>query len=221
MCGVIGFSTRDLADDDVLLLRELFLESRIRGLHAFGFSVEIRTPNAVGWQRSTFKSSSLDETLENIEGLSAWEGSGLRFVGHTRYSTSGPPENVENNQPLVKGNVALAFNGVLDQRSKEERERSYGRSFETDNDGELFIDRVQAARNLGKTWDESAEEALAATTGSFAGVFLGGKGFLVAIRNEARPLRRAGSFLFSTADIGRRALGNEGELLEPGRAYLA
>lgn len=188
MCGVIGYSCDDPRPSHADALRSLFYESRVRGMHAFGFSV---------WdgERVTTR-----RFLDLKDCLAAIPRGVTRLVGHSRYSTSGDYQTVANNQPLQIGESALAFNGVISMAAKAEYERQYGRQYETENDGEIFLDKFVR--------DDGWLQFVARGRFSFAGLMLRG-GKLTALRNANRPLFRLSSdgatFFASTADIFRRA----------------
>jgi glutamine phosphoribosylpyrophosphate amidotransferase len=188
MCGVIGLSTDAPRPRHVAALRRLFEESRVRGLHAFGFSTWDGT--AVVTRRFL----KLDECLE------ALPAAPTRMIGHCRYSTSGDHTKLENNQPIQAGEASLAFNGVISMATKPEYERQYGRQYRTDNDGEIFLDKFLR----GDAW----EAFVAGGRFSFAGLILH-RGELVALRNARRPLyvcaEAGATFYASTSDIFRRA----------------
>ena len=172
MCGVIGYvppSEGPMPDTGELfhMFWRLLSESRIRGMHAYG----IARPGFV------FRSLDFDEV---------WKHFDPRFptIAHCRYSTSGDWRKLENNQPIVVGQLALAFNGVIHMGTKEELERDFGVDLETDNDGEAFLRRIIED---GDTSAETFHHYIMRMDGSFAGVWLQGDK-LYAGRNERRPL---------------------------------
>lgn len=188
MCGIIGYASDSPKASHAKQLGLLFSESKIRGLHAFGFSW------IDGNDLTTKKFSDESRCIESLPKLTS------RLIGHCRYSTSGDYKDIENNQPLQIGQTALAFNGVISMATKEENEREYGRRYETDNDGEIFLDKL--------TRDDGWEEFVARGKFSFAGLALR-DGKIIALRNKNRPLYRVDSngatFFASTADIFKRA----------------
>lgn len=188
MCGVIGYACDAPQPRHADALRSLFYESRVRGLHAFGFST---------WDGERV----VTQRFLDLKGCLAAIPRGVtRLIGHCRYSTSGDYQTVSNNQPLQIADAAVAFNGVISMATKPEYERQYGREYETENDGEIFLDKF--VRNDG--W----LEFVARGRFSFAGLTLQ-RGRLTALRNKNRPLFRVeqgtATFFASTADIFRRA----------------
>jgi glutamine phosphoribosylpyrophosphate amidotransferase len=188
MCGVIGYACDAPELQHVDSLRSLLYESRVRGLHAFGFSL---------WDGDRV----VTQRFLDLKGCIAAIPRGVtRLIGHCRYSTSGDYQNVANNQPLQIGEAAMAFNGVISMATKAEYERQNGRKYATENDGEIFLDKF--VRNDG--W----LEFVARGRFSFAGLTLH-RDRMTALRNKSRPLFRvdqgSATFLASTADIFRRA----------------
>lgn len=192
MCGVIGYvpSEGPMPDAGELFhtFWRLFSESRVRGMHAYG----IARPGFV------FRSHDFDEV---------WKHFDPRFptIAHCRYSTSGDWQTMNNNQPIVVGDLALAFNGVIHMGTKEELERDFGIDLVTDNDGEAFLRRIV---DDGDTSAETFHHFIVRMDGSFAGVWLDGDK-LYAGRNERRPLWSSvvsGAVWYaSTKDIFTRA----------------
>lgn len=201
MCGVIAYNSERPGPGDIEMLKRLFVESGIRGLHSCGYVASFDEPIKDTWNGrgdnvvvKSFGIGALNETLmESAAGAK-------RLIGHTRYSTSGDWENHNNNQPLVVGEISLAFNGCIHMGLRQEYEAVYGKTYVTDNDGEIFARKVLD----GEDWEKFVAEG----TFSFAGAFLFKKALWV-IRNRNRPLwtakRGPSTFVASTRDILARA----------------
>lgn len=185
MCGVIG-AVGGLQPD---VIRRVFEQSRIRGLHAFG----------AAWLEAGAVRVSRSLTWEPIDALVSQLDTPALLL-HARYSTSGDWQVLDNNQPLMLNGTALVFNGVISMATQAEMERQYNVQLTHDNDGELFLRWL--AQGL------AVAEVARLMQGSFAGCWLTPNG-LSALRNVRRPLWRAqveGMTLYaSTADILRRA----------------
>lgn len=202
VCGVLGFYSKDPRPAHLEAICNLFEQSKVRGLHAAGFSVwEPKELHRDGIR--TVKAFNVEDIKKEI--MKMRYSPPQILIGHTRYSTSGDWKDHTNNQPIHLGDGAsLVFNGVIHQGKKEEYEKIYGRRYVTDNDGEIvlrkFLDEGHgvAARFVGKG------------KFSFAGAWLS-KGEIYIARNEFRPLYEAtfldGKFFASTRDIFRRAGG--------------
>ena len=210
MCGVVAYATEEAQGADLGVLSRIFEQSKIRGLHSAGFSwttlKQVRTEK--------FRSvTALNERLRDL--WESLEGEPVRLIGHTRYSTSGDWQEERNNQPLDLGEIALAFNGCIHMGLRPEYEAVYGRTYVTDNDGEIFCRKVLD----GEDWTEF----VASAAFSFAGAFLHA-GELWVVRNKRRPLWEGiwgqARYIASTRDIFSRAVfpGSIREV-EPCRAF--
>jgi glutamine phosphoribosylpyrophosphate amidotransferase len=207
MCGIIGYCTYEPNVAHLQALKLLLFESKIRGLHAFGIThSQVNVDNIDDVILITKKFYRLDDLIAYIESVYPFYDAIL----HTRYSTSGDWEVLENNQPIVVNNYSLVFNGVISMKTKQEMEKEYDVSLKTDNDGELFIRSILAGSN--------PEQFVTNITGSFAGLWYDPMcddivGKIFAIRNSRRPLWIVNYdadtvFVASTKDIVMRALGN-------------
>jgi len=188
MCGIVGFHTKNRDENDAFRVFKLIRQSRIRGLHSFGFSWY---ENGQILSKKYFQKEFKDLKIPDSDTL----------IFHNRYSTSGDFHHHKNNQPIDIGDLSLAFNGVIDMRTKKEMEDHYGIKMETDNDGEIVL-RVSNG-------DPKQMVHFVANKGSFSGILLQG-GDLYAFTNGRRPLYRAvigeSTFVASTQDIFQRAL---------------
>jgi glucosamine 6-phosphate synthetase-like amidotransferase/phosphosugar isomerase protein len=191
MCGIIGYSCCQPVDGHRYWLKNLIIESNIRGTHAYGISY------AKSGIIITEKFRTIDGLLKFIEKIDIPEN----LIIHNRYDTSGDYHVIENNQPIQIDNFSLAFNGVISMRTRIENEKYFGVKLDTDNDGEIFLKLYIDHRNMIHFIDNDNI--------SFAGLMLY-KDTLVALRNKKRPLYRIkgeGVTLFaSTSDIFKRAL---------------
>ena len=202
MCGVVGyFPSHNPHIDNNSRFGELMRESSIRGMHAYGFTQ---------WDGKQFHlaKETFDICEYDFEKIDAMLCGPLKSfdihhptIGHTRYSTSGDWQDARNNQPLVfpEGDFALAFNGVVDMRTKAEMEEKYHIKLKYDNDGEVAI-------ALGRLANSPQIKVI---PGSFAGVWLH-NGELFMARNAKRPLwtilgEDGSIWVASTRDIFRRA----------------
>jgi glutamine phosphoribosylpyrophosphate amidotransferase len=224
MCGVIGYYTNNPSKEHVHNMQRLFLESKIRGLHAAGFAYSNLLKDS-GYTVQRFLS--IDETLISLKELANSGHIPNGMIGHTRYSTSGDFHKLENNQPLsvtLEGDfhidgvrkkstqqTVLAFNGVISMASKEEMEISISSKMQTDNDGELFLRRLFV--------NGEYPHDIIKHTGSFAGAWFDSPSSeIILLRNRHRPLytylSEDGGTLYwaSTKDIFRRAFNSDIEV---------
>ena len=217
MCAVIGFYPSADADatETRLAFAALVRESVIRGMHSYGLAWQMR--HAIQYT----KTHSLDELLASLDTT-------VPCIFHARYSTSGDWQNHTNNQPIVVtdhpgADMAIALNGVVDMGTKEEIERRWEVSLESENDAEIVLRRMQRGQNREQRLD-ILDTFVRNLTGSFAAVLLVNDR-MYAIRNARRPLWRArwkrAHWFASTRDIFVRAGFPESEAQEvtPGGVY--
>lgn len=205
MCGVVGYQTATPSRVLAQAFTALCEASLIRGLHACG----------VAWwdvgQR--LHGRKWHDTAAALRELPLLLSRARAAVWHNRYSTSGDWHDHANNQPLHGEVHALAFNGVLDMRTRTEIEQAYGVTLQADNDGYLFLQALERG--------EDPVATLARLRGTFAGLWLDTSGQVWALRNRERPLWwfvHAGTpFAVSTADMAQRALGVTAWPLPPNR----
>lgn len=198
MCAVIGALIRQPTESDLQLIRNVFLESSIRGLHATGMSIlphwskNIQTfiePVAAEKFIPIHLEKSSDEYV-NADG-------NLYLIGHCRYSTS----DLKYNQPLYNDRAAIVHNGVISQELYENWESLYHIKTKTKNDSELLLHTIE--NEPLKRWEDA----------SIAAIELHIEKRLVAYRNGKRPIYLTklhnGYIITSTADIMARASNGE------------
>ena len=184
MCAIIGYYSEAPNSEDNKFISKLVQESKIRGLHSFGFAYKdtkdrIKLVKEFSFDRKTFPETNM-------------------LMAHARYSTSGDWKEKENNQPIEYNNNYIAFNGVINMGTKKEMEKEYKISMESNNDAEVFL-------HLCKILEP--EDVVERLNCSFAGVFIL-NGRIYCHRNSERPLWRVvinkSVFLASTKDIFER-----------------
>ena len=181
MCAIIGFKGK--YDQD--LLTRVFDNSRIRGLHAFGFSYIDKGEfgGRIWWNYESF--------VKDIHAKAPSE-----FIAHFRYATSGDYLQPENNQPLYDSGVAIAFNGVISQKSKAAMEKEFALRLRAENDGYVLLQKY------------TDDQFTSSPNITFAMVGLDKDG-LFALKNNKRPLWYTKNddfvLLASTRDIMERS----------------
>ena len=185
MCGIIGFSTVEPNNDNYKLLNRIVEQSKIRGLHSFGYSY--------------YKDNMTVKKFHNLTEVDLPKTN--KLIYHNRYSTSGDYLNHQNNQPIFVNNISLVFNGVIDMGTKEQMQDKYNINMETDNDGEILI------KKCGFDYD-AIVDFVKNMTGSFAGLLMH-KDKVIFIRNSRRPAwivkKHKAYYIASTKDILLRA----------------
>ena len=204
MCGVIATIISSPTDQEFVTLENVFLQSKIRGLHATGVSYI-----------QNGKIETVKEPIDAKEFLSKHnlrdfinEDGNLYLIGHTRYSTS----DLRFNQPFSSERFSIVHNGVISQESPDTWQNKYNLLTETANDSELILSALE----------EGKEPAKFFTNASFSMCVLTNEKSIRCIRNEYRPLHYAtigrGVIFASTEDILRRSgltsIQKSGKLIE-------
>lgn len=131
MCGVIGALIQNPTAKDFEAIRNVFLESKIRGMHATGMSVIFNN------KIMTFKEAVPADRfvhLDNLEEMVNDDGN-LYLIGHCRYSTS----DLLYNQPIANETHSIVHNGVITQELPEKWNEIFYYPCETKNDSELVL----------------------------------------------------------------------------------
>ncbi|WP_313696263.1 glutamine--fructose-6-phosphate transaminase (isomerizing) [Halorarum halobium] len=106
-------------------------------------------------------------------------------IGHTRWSTHGPPTD-ENAHPHTDctGTVSVVHNGIIENHETLREElRQRGHEFTSDTDTEVIPHLIEEGLDDGRSTDEAFRRAVDRLEGSFAVVTLcGGEGSLYATR---------------------------------------
>jgi glutamine phosphoribosylpyrophosphate amidotransferase len=190
MCGIIAFKTKKKTTAHIQMLLKLIRESKIRGLHSFGYSY---VTSKILTQKFFALPIEIDDFAQSLSN---------EFIYHNRYCTSGDWSNPNNNQPLNSKRFSIAMNGVISMKPKEEYEQEYDIKCYTENDSEVFLRLLEKGN--------SPESIIKKIGGSCAVVWLDIDKNVFAIRNKDRPLhyfiKDKAAFVCSTADIAQRAL---------------
>ena len=183
MCAVIGYYSKKQTKEDKELLSKLVKESKIRGLHSFGYAYKNKKNEIELKKQFTFEVEIPDTNM---------------LIAHGRYSTSGDWNEETNNQPIEYNNNYIAFNGDINMGTKKEMEEEYGIEMSSNNDAEIFL---HLSKNM------YSEEIIEELNCSFAGIFIIDNE-IYCHRNAERPLYRAiignSVFIASTRDIFKR-----------------
>lgn len=189
MCSVIGAIVKEPRAEDFLMLHRVFLESKIRGMHATGISY-VKHGKIITDKRPI----PADDFPFNFPSYVNEDGS-LYLIGHCRYSTS----DLEFNQPIANENLSVVHNGVITQELPEKWKELYGYDCETKNDTELILHTAEDCISPLLRWKDS----------SLAVVELHVDKVIRFYRNGKRPLYLTsisnGCIITSTADVAKRA----------------
>lgn len=194
MCSIIGAVLQDPTRDDFETLKRVFVESKIRGMHATGMSFLPHWSKEIVTIREAIPADKFVETHlhnDNLPNLLNADGN-LYLIGHCRYSTS----DLEYNQPLFNANKSIVHNGVITQELPEAWVDKYGYYCESKNDSELVLHSNDPLREF-PNMSMGVCELTANRTLRF-------------YRNGKRPLYlsaiKNGCIITSTSDIAKRAL---------------
>ena len=191
MCGVVGAFLRNPSAEDMMLLKRVISESRIRGLHATGVSFVRK--NTIFTIKAPLPA---DEFLAGIDMYSMLNEDGnLYMVAHCRYSTS----DLEFNQPLFTDKVAIVHNGVITQELPENWSKISTYATETRNDSELLLKTVENGENPLERWPDASISACEVHSDKIFRFYRNGKRPLTQYRTEN------GVIVASTHDIFNRA----------------
>ncbi len=186
MCAVIGSILRSPSRKDFDALTRVFIESKIRGMHATGLAY-IKN----GDVHIIKKSVPADEFPFDFPSYLNEDGN-LYLIGHCRYSTS----DLEYNQPIGNESHAIVHNGVITQELPENWEKKYGYKTVTKNDSEL----VQHSNDPLSEFSHMSMAVCEITACTKE---------LTIYRNGKRPLYLTsmanGAIITSTVDIANRA----------------
>ena len=189
MCAVVGAILIEPRAEDFLMLHRVFLESKIRGMHATGISYVKN--NEIITDKRPVPANDFPFNFPNYLN----EDGNLYLVGHCRYSTS----DLEYNQPIANGNISVVHNGVITQELPEHWKELYGYDCETKNDTELILKTLEVNESPLLNWKDS----------SLAVCELYADKKLRVYRNGQRPLYLtsipSGCIITSTADVPKRA----------------
>jgi glutamine phosphoribosylpyrophosphate amidotransferase len=191
MCGIVGFYSKKPTKKNIELLHLIIQQSKIRGLHSFGYSYYDGNIKTIKQHNIT----DIDLPVSD------------RIIFHNRYATSGDYLDHNNNQPISVNDMSLVFNGVIDMRTKDEMQEIYNIEMQTENDGELVI-------QLCGNDKEKIIDYIKKIKGSFAGLIMMNNK-MYAIRNKNRPAWKLeynnATYIASTKDIFKRV----NEFLQP------
>jgi glutamine phosphoribosylpyrophosphate amidotransferase len=193
MCAVIGAILLEPTKQDFALLRNVFVESKIRGMHATGISFLPKWSTGIETIKEPIPADQFVEKHlhdDNLRDMVADDGN-LYLIGHCRYSTS----DLEFNQPMFYNDKSIVHNGVITQELPENWKELYGYDCITKNDSELVLHSKDPLREFSNM--------------SMGVVELHKDRKLRFYRNGKRPLYLTnvpnGCIITSTADIAQRA----------------
>ena len=158
MCGIVGSIGR--SDETIEMLMGGLRSLEYRGYDSAGI--------ALGPELTVLrKSGKLDSLTEVVE---ANDPSGMYGIGHTRWSTHGPPTD-RNAHPHTdeNGQVAVVHNGIIENYSKLKSElEAEGVTFSSDTDTEVVPHLIADNMANGHDAESAFHEAVDRLAGSYA-----------------------------------------------------
>jgi len=146
MCAVIGVVLKSPSNEDFELVTKIFLESKIRGLHATGLSY-VKNDKIIT-EKYPIPADQFKFDFPNYLN----EDGNLYLIGHCRYSTS----DLQFNQPISNDNFSIAHNGVITQELPEHWEELFGYKCSTKNDTELLLHTLEEDKSSLHVWNNSS-----------------------------------------------------------------
>jgi len=177
MCGIIGAVGRGVETLDVLVHGLSKLE--YRGYDSAGVALADESVDICK------KAGEIDELRGALEGRSI---DGSVGIGHTRWSTHGPPtdENAHPHQDC-SGDVAVVHNGIIENYQELRDElAAAGHTFRSDTDTEVVPHLVEDALRGGADPEAAVRSAVGRLEGSYAvAVVIAGVDRIFAARNDS------------------------------------
>ncbi|RKS84113.1 glutamine--fructose-6-phosphate transaminase [Haloarcula quadrata] len=177
MCGIIGCVGR--GDETLDTLVHGLSKLEYRGYDSAGVAL---ANNHLDLCKHSGKITDLREALSDRT-LSGSVG-----IGHTRWSTHGPPtdENAHPHQDCT-GDVAVVHNGIIENyQSLRDELVSAGHTFTSDTDTEVVPHLIEDALEAGADPEEAVREAVDRLEGSYAvAVVVAGCDSVFAARNDS------------------------------------
>ncbi|WP_332897178.1 glutamine--fructose-6-phosphate transaminase (isomerizing) [Haladaptatus sp. CMSO5] len=159
MCGIIGCVGREGETLDVLMNGLSKLE--YRGYDSAGVALVNDDISVVKRQGE----------LVNLEqAIQGTDLSGRLGIGHTRWSTHGPP-NDRNSHPHqdCTGDVAVIHNGIIENyQTLRDELTDQGHEFQSDTDTEVVSHLIERNLDAGMTQKEAFYDAIKTIEGSYA-----------------------------------------------------
>ncbi|WP_436930024.1 glutamine--fructose-6-phosphate transaminase (isomerizing) [Halosimplex halobium] len=177
MCGIIGCVGREDETLDVLVHGLSKLE--YRGYDSAGVALS-------GERVDVCKKSGKIEDLKGA--LESRSIGGAAGIGHTRWSTHGPPTDANAHPHLdCSGDVAVVHNGIIENyQSLRDELVAAGHTFKSDTDTEVVPHLVEDALADGADNEAAVREAISRLDGSYAvAVVVSGDDTLYAARNDS------------------------------------
>jgi len=202
MCGIVGYVG---PDDAVPVIMEGLRRLEYRGYDSAGLAVM----NGEGRLSTVKRAGKIDELEEALAGTTLHGNCG---IGHTRWATHGPPNQV-NAHPHHggSGEVALVHNGIIENAGVLQKKlRQLGHSFESETDTEVVVHLIEEAFEENETLEDAVAAALLQVEGAYGIAVISSRdpGKIVVARNGS-PL------LLGIGDDGTYLVGSDAAAVIP------
>ena len=179
VCGIVGYVGRERC---VEVLMEGLRQLEYRGYDSAGLALQLD-----GRVETIKQAGRLERLTSAVAGQNGHLSAARAGVGHTRWATHGPPNEV-NAHPQIGEGVAVVHNGIIENFAelKEELE-GRGFAFESDTDTEVIAHLLAEGVAAGATLREALAAALKRLQGSFAVAAVSARepGKVVAARHQS------------------------------------
>jgi len=130
MCGIGGFYNPTGSKTPVGPITSLWCGLEDRGTHAHGMAFNwVNSDKPVVYKKVGASSKSKSAVRKYLS------GNNLRYVLlHTRFTTQGSTQNMNNNHPVVRNGITLTHNGVLHNDSQVFDKLNVNRLYEVDTE---------------------------------------------------------------------------------------
>jgi glutamine---fructose-6-phosphate transaminase (isomerizing) len=179
VCGIVGYVGKERC---VEVLMEGLRQLEYRGYDSAGLALQLD-----GRVETIKQAGRLEKLTGAVDRRNGHLSAARAGVGHTRWATHGPPNEV-NAHPQLGDGVAVVHNGIIENFAelKEELE-GRGVAFESDTDTEVIAHLLAEGMADGATLREALAGALSSLQGSFAvaAVSVREPGKVVAARHQS------------------------------------
>ncbi len=161
MCGIIGCV--GCGDETLSTLMHGLSKLEYRGYDSAG--VALVGSGGLRVDKTAGEIAALESSVADRDDLSGTVG-----VGHTRWSTHGPPTD-DNAHPHrdCAGRVAVVHNGIIENyRELRDELSASGHTFDSDTDTEVVPHLVEAGLDAGNDPERAFRDAVARLEGSYA-----------------------------------------------------
>jgi glucosamine 6-phosphate synthetase-like amidotransferase/phosphosugar isomerase protein len=235
MCGIVGMMFRagiDNRSDELEVFTRMLLSAQSRGQDATGLMLLNKNPNGPNdlyMLKSPLCAKDLVETDEYREFINHASKNTCWVVGHTRASTQGGPEKIENNHPHNFEDFWLLHNGSIDNfEGMKSVYAGIANGMKTDCDTEFLVRLIGFnIKNSRSTKEQACTEAMLLlprfvhTIGALVFVDTTDPSTLRLYRDPSRPLHILEISAIDTNIINTVIFGSTESIIEEANALTS